>query len=208
MTVRTLGRLCLAGGLVGVAGGLVTTFVPAAVGTDRFSYPYTPGWYLVAETAYLLNHVLMLAGVLGVLRSRVAGSGPMARTGGALSVAGLGALGLCEIGAMPLARASASSPAAGWLGAGYGVASLLTGTGLALLGAAVARQGSWTGWRRWIVLACGVALFLVVVPAITGPFLAGRLGLVAWIALFIALGVALIRPVPSLPARTGPVTVT
>jgi hypothetical protein len=207
MTVRTLGRLCLAGGLIGVAGGLVTAFVPAAVGTDRFSYPYTPGWHLVAEAAYLLNHVLMLAGVLGVLRSRVAGSGALARTGGVLSVAGLGALGLCEIGAMPLANAPESSPAAGWLGAGYGVASLLTGTGLILLGTAVARHGDWTGWRRWIVLASGVTLFLVVVPAITGPFLAGRLGLVAWLALFIALGIALGQPVPSRPTPTQPVTV-
>jgi hypothetical protein len=206
MMIRTLGRLCLAGGVIGVIGGLVTAFVPAAVGTDRFSYPYTPGWYLTAETAYLLNHVLMLAGAVGVIRSGVAGTGRLARSGGTLAVSGLVALGLCEVAAMFLLHASASSPAAGWLGAGYGVASLLTGTGLVLLGVAVARTAVWTGWRRWIVLTCGAALFLVVLPAISGPFLAGRLGLVAWLTLFIALGIALARPavaVPSQPARVA-----
>jgi hypothetical protein len=206
MTIPTLGRLCLAGGLIGAAGGLVTAFVPATVGTDRFSYPYTPGWFLVAQTAFLLNHLLMIAGVAGVTRSGAAGPSRLSRRGGALAAAGLAALGLCEVAAMPLLHAAESSPAAGLLGAGYGLASLLIGTGLALLGAAVARTRTWTGWRRWIVLACGAGIFLVAVPAITGPFLAGRLGLTAWVALFIALGAALARPVPS-PARPVPATV-
>jgi hypothetical protein len=196
MTIRTLGRLCLVGGLIGAVGGLATAFVPAAVGADRFSYPYRPGWFLVAQAAFLVNHVLLLACVVGVLRSGAAGPGRLTRWGGALSVTGLAALALCEALAMPLWRASESSPAAGLLGAGYGLSSLLIGTGLVLLGTAVVRTGAWAGWRRWIVLACGAGMFLVAVPAITGPFLAGRLGLVAWVALFVVLGATLARAVP------------
>ncbi len=207
MTIRTLGQLCIAGGAIGAAGGLITAFIPAAVSADRFSYPYTPGWFLVAQTAFLLNHLLMLAGVVGVLRSGAAGPGRLTRWGGRLSVAGLVALGLCELAAMPLLHAAESAPMAGLLGAGYGLACLLIGTGLVLLGVAVTRTGAWAGWRRWIVLACGVGIFLVAVPAITGPFLAGRLGLVAWVALFIALGVTLVRPIPATPVHPLPATV-
>jgi len=41
------------------------------------------------------------------------------------------------------------------------------------------------------VLVCGVAVFVVVIPGVFGPFLAGRLVLVAWMLMFAALGVAL-----------------
>jgi hypothetical protein len=203
MTVRTLARLCVAGGVIGAVGGLVTAFVPAAVGTDRFSYPYTPGWFIVAQTIFLVDHVLMLAGVLGVLRAGVAGRGRLAAWGGAVSVAGLVILSLCEVAAMFLLHASMSSGTAGSLNAGYGLAALLTGTGPVLLGIAVARADAWHGWRRWILLACGVQL-LAAIPAIAGPFLAGRLALTVWAALYTALGVALSRPAAIVPARTAP----
>jgi hypothetical protein len=163
--------------------------------------------FLVAQAAFFLNHVLMLAGPVGILQSGAAGPGGLSRRDGGLSVAGLVALGVCELAAMPLLHAAQSSPAAGLLGAGYGLASLLIGTGLVLLGAAVARTGGWAGWRRWIVLACGAGIFLVAVPAITGPFLAGRLGLVGWVGLFVVLGVALARPITATPARPVPATV-
>ena len=203
MTVRTLGRLCVAGGVIGAAGGLVTAFIPAAVDTDRFSYPYTPGWFLVAQAVFLVSHLLMLAGVLGVLRVGAAGHGRLAAWGGAVSVAGLVTLSVCEVAAMFLLHASTSSAAVGWLNAGYGLASLLTGTGPVLLGIAVVRAGTWHGWRRWIVLACGVEL-LAATPAIAGPFLAGRLALTVWVALYTALGVALLRPTVAAPARPAP----
>ncbi len=58
-------------------------------------------------------------------------------------------------------------------------------------------------WRRWIVLACGVEL-LAATPAVAGPFLAGRLALTVWIGLYTALGVALLRPTVTVPARTAP----
>ncbi|MGI5240297.1 hypothetical protein [Dactylosporangium sp. CA-139066] len=203
MTVRTLGRVCMAGGVIGAAGGLVTAFVPAAVDTDRFSYPYTPGWFVVAQTVFLLNHVLMLAGILGVLRAGVAGRGRLAAWGGAVSVAGLVILSVCEVAAMSLLHTSMSSATVGWINAGYGLASLLTGTGPVLLGIAVARADAWHGWRRWIVLACGVEL-LASIPAIAGPFLAGRLALTVWVALYTALGLALVRPAVTIPAQPAP----
>jgi hypothetical protein len=206
MTVRTLGRLCLAGGLIGAAGGLITAFVPAAVTADRFSYPYPPGWFLVAQTVFLASHVLVAAGVLGVLGAGVAGPGRLAARGGVVSLAGLAILSICEVAAAFLLNASTWSAAVGWLNAGYGLAAVLTGAGPVLLGIAVARAGAWHGWRRWIVLACGVEL-LAAMPAIAGPFLAGRLALTVWAALYAVLGVALSRPAATVPARTAPAVV-
>ncbi|MFF5233408.1 hypothetical protein [Dactylosporangium sp. NPDC000521] len=206
MTVRTLGRLCVAGGLIGAAGGLVTAFVPPAVAADRFSYPYPPGWFLGAQTVFLVSHVLMAAGVLGVLRAGVAGPDRFAARGGVVSLAGLATLSACEAAAMFLLNASMSSAAVGWLNAGYGLAALLTGAGPVLLGIAVARTHAWRGWRRWIVLACGVEL-LAAMPAIAGPFLAGRLALTVWAALYTALGIALSRPAVTVSARTVPTLV-
>jgi hypothetical protein len=106
---------------------------------------------------------------------------------------------------MFLVDAPADGSAAAWIGAGYGLASLLIITGMALLGTAVARAGSWQGWRRWIVLACGVVLFAASL-AIAGPFLAGRLALAAWLALFIALGLALARTAVTVPAPPASAT--
>ena len=41
-------------------------------------------------------------------------------------------------------------------------------------------------------------------PAIAGPFLAGRLALTLRVALYTVLGVALLRPAVTSPARTAP----
>lgn len=51
-------RLCVAGGLIGVAGGLVTAFVPPEVADSRYSYPYTPRAFVVAQLVFMLNPAL------------------------------------------------------------------------------------------------------------------------------------------------------
>lgn len=191
--VRTAAALCVAGALIGVAGGLVMAVIPPAVGPDRFSYPFTPTGHLIAEISFAANHLLLLAGVLGLGRSTATGRGRLGRAGIALTVAGLLALTLCEIGAMLLAGSAFPTTRTGQLGVGYGAASILTGVGLTLAGVAVIRARRWTGWPRYIVLACGLAVFVVVLPAVSGPMVAGRLALVAWMLLWAALGIALTR---------------
>jgi hypothetical protein len=73
----------------------------------------------------------------------------------------------------------------------YGVASILIGVGLTLAGLAVVGAGEWAGWRRFVTLVCGVAVFVIVIPGVFGPFLAGRMALVVWMLMFSALGWAL-----------------
>lgn len=189
--VRTAGLLCVTGAVIGALGGIVLAVVPPAVGAARFSYPFTPGGFLVAQSVFILNHVLLLVGVLGLARSGVGGTGGLARSGLLVTAIGWVALTLCEIRAMTLATSPYPSPSTDVLDTAYGVATILIGVGLILAGVAVARARVWTGWHRFITLVSGVAVFLIVIPGIFGPFLAGRIVLIVWMLLLAALGWAL-----------------
>ncbi len=89
---------------------------------------------------------------------------------------------------MTLATSPYPSPETDFLDIWFGVASILIGIGLTLAGVAVARAGEWAGWRRFVVLICGVAVFIIVIPGVFGPFLAGRLVLTVWMLMLAALG--------------------
>ncbi len=189
--VKTAGLLCLVGAVIGVISGLVTAFIPPAVSSDWYSYPYTPMGFLVAELVFVLNHVLLLVGIVGLGRSGATGSGLLGRVGVWISVVGMAALTMCEVGAMTLATSPYPSPRTDLLDTSFGVASLLIGVGLVLAGVAVVRAGEWGGWQRFVALICGVAVFVIVFPGVSGPFLAGRLAITGWMLMFAALGWAL-----------------
>ena len=189
--VRTAGLLCLIGGVIGVISAVVMAFIPPTVSPDLYRYPFTLTGFLVAQFVFMSNHMLLLVGILGLARSGVAGTGLLGHVGLWISVAGMAALTLCEVGAMTLATAPYPSPGTDFMDMAYGVASILIGVGLTLVGVAVVIAGEWAGWRRFVVLVCGVAVFVIVIPGVFGPFLAGRLVLAAWMLMFAALGWAL-----------------
>jgi hypothetical protein len=191
--VRTAGQLIVVAAFAGAVGGLVTGFIPTDVEPSQYSYPYTPTGFLVAEIVFALNHVLILVGMFGISRSGVLGDRTFGHTGVWISVVGWALLTLCEVGSMTLANSVAPTPRTETLGMGYGVATVLTGVGLVLAGVAIARQGAWAGWARFVTLACGIAVFIIVIPGVFGPFLAGRLVLTLWMLMLGALGLALIR---------------
>ena len=189
--VKTAGLLCLVGALIGVIGALVTAFIPPAVSFDRYSYPYTPAGFRLAQLVFMLNHVLLLIGILGLARSGAAGSGLLGRIGLWISAIGMATLTLCEVGAMTLATSPYPSPRTDFMDMAFGVASILIGVGLILAGVAVARARKWGGWQRFVTLICGTAVFVIVIPGVFGSFMAGRLALVVWMLIFAALGWAL-----------------
>jgi hypothetical protein len=189
--VKTAGLLCLVGALIGVISGLVTAFIPPAVSSDWYSYPYTPTGFRVAELVFILNHLLLLVGILGLARSSAASSGLLGRVGVWISVVGMATLTLCEVGAMSLATSPYPSPRTDFMDMSFGVASILIGVGLVLAGVAVVRAREWAGWQRFVALICGIAVFVIVIPGVFGSFLAGRLVLVVWMLMFAALGWAL-----------------
>jgi hypothetical protein len=85
---------------------VVTAFVPPAVSFDRFSSPYTPTGFLLAQFVFTSNHVLLLVGILGLARSGAAGSGLLGRVGLWISLVGMAALTMCEVWAMTFVTSS------------------------------------------------------------------------------------------------------
>jgi hypothetical protein len=186
------GRACVLGGIVGVAGGLVTMTVDPAVPDDLWRYPYTVTEFYIVQTTFVLNHVLLLAGMAGLAVSGAFGPLRYGRAGAWVGALGLLVLTLVEIWSTTLAGFRHPTGTTDVVEAGYGVATILIGGGLVAAGIAAIRAHVWSGLRRFKPLACGAAVFLIVLPGIFGPFLAGRIVLTVWMLLFTALGLALI----------------
>ena len=184
------GWVCGLGGLVGVAGGLVTALVTPAVGRDMYRYPFSPGAYVAAQIVFAANHLLILVGLLGIGRVRAA-RGAWWLVGAGFGTFGLLLLTGCEIWALRLTNALSDGPQSGPLNTAYGRHDRL-GIGLILAGIAVARTGRWGGWARWTPLVLGILVFVMVLPGLFGTFLEGRLAITAWMLAWTVLGVALI----------------
>ena len=129
-----------------------------------------------------LNHLLLIAGVLGLLWSGAAGQGLLGRGGLVLALLGLAVLTLAEL------VATVDMGVAEGL---YGSASLAIAVGLTSSGAAVLRAGRWTGWHRFTLLACGLFVPLVLLPAFALPGLASHYAIGLWGVCWLLLGLAL-----------------
>ena len=190
---RQLGLVCFVGGLAGIVSAIVMLAVPPMVGPDRFSYPFDPTWHIVAETFFALQHLTMLAGVVGLarlLRDRLSRS---LRIGLLLTGLGVVITVVCEVLAITAAWEPLDSPWAAAVGSSYGIAMLLMGVGLLLTGAVIARRQLLGGWARWITLVTGGYVFVVLFPAVFGPMVAGRLAIGAWLVLWGGIGWAVWR---------------
>ena len=138
--IRTLGLVCAVGGLLGAASVVPMLAVPPMVGPDRFSYPFSAGWHIVAEVFFALQHLTLLAGVVGLAAYCSRYGSRLVRAG--LVVAGLGVLTLvsCEVLAATAAYEPSDSAWAMTVGSLYGVAMLLIGVGLVIAGLVIARR--------------------------------------------------------------------
>jgi hypothetical protein len=72
----------------------------------------------------------------------------------------------------PAAEANAAYPSPGTdvLDTWFGITSTLIGVGLVIAGIAVVRARVWVGWPRFVTLAGGVAVFVIVIPGVFAPF--------------------------------------
>lgn len=194
--VRLSGLFCLLGAVIGVLGALVGLYMSPAVAIDRYSYPLTPGAFVVLEISVIVNHLLLLTGVAGLMRSNAAGGG-LGRTGSWTAMVGLVGLTLCEVGAIMLADSAYPTSQTDALDTGYGITSIAIGIGFILAGIAAIKTGKWTGWAPYTPLACDLAVFVLVLPGVflsgDNTFTVGKLTLMAWMLAFAALGLALSR---------------
>lgn len=189
--IRRPGLLCLWAGVLGAVSGVFLAVVPAAVEDDRYSYPLGATGFVAIQVWFVVQHLGLLAGLVGLGRSGAAGTH---RLGVRVAIAGMALLTATEA----LAISAARSPYPGGLrtdllDAGYGVSCMAIGVGLVVAGVAVLRAGVWEGWRRWVPVATGVYVFVPMLPALLGGFLAARLAITGWMLLFAVLGLALVR---------------
>ena len=76
---------------------------------------------------------------------------------------------------------------AGLVEASYGLPTAMVGLGFVLCGGVVLRRRL-LPWGRGLALAFGVWVFVVLVPALGGSDVAGRLAIGGWMVLFLLLG--------------------
>ncbi len=192
-TTRRLGQVCIWAGLLGAASGLLLVYVPPAVSEQRYSYPLDTGPFVVLQVLFALQHLGLLAGVVGLWRTGAAGSGGVARIGYASAVIGMLILTVTEGVSVIAAEASTRSSLVDAFAVGYGISSTAIGIGLILTGVAVLRTRAWRARSRYIPLITGIYVFVPLAPALGGPFEIARLAIAVWMLLFAALGWAVAR---------------
>lgn len=187
------GWLCLWSGVLGAVSGLYLAVVDPAVPTDRWSYPQSTGEFTATQIWFAVQHLGLLAGLIGLGRSGALGDSRWARRANTTAVAGMAALAVVELVAIWPAEQATDATLPMLLGGVYGLLSTVLGVALTVTGIAVLRAGVWTGWIRWVPLSLGVWVFVPMFPAMALSFLGARLSISGWMLLFALLGWALVH---------------
>ncbi len=187
-----LGRAATASGLLGIAAGAVTLAYPAGVPSDQWSYPFPTGVQWASSVVLALAHALTAAGFIGIVladphrRSRTAAIGLW------VAVAGFVLLTLCELASGAIGDQAVTSTAAENVSAAFGIGSMATALGSVVAGVIVIRAHVWTGLSRWMVLASGTLMIILVTPAlIIGDLWPRTLALMLWSLTFVPLGLTI-----------------
>ena len=173
------------------AGALIAW--PPMVGTSRFSHPLDAAWYTAAQSFFALQHLAMLPLFLGLLLLERRHPSRALRMGTWISLVGQVALTMTELVALAAADALVTDMVSTVVSGLYSVPMLLLGIGLIVAGIGAIRTGVFDGAARWLVLALGAYVFVVLFPAVFGPMAAGRIAIGVWLLGFAALGLAQAR---------------
>jgi hypothetical protein len=191
--MRTYGLACIASAVLGLAAGVVTLAYDPAVPSDQWSYPFSTTTQWVVSVVLAITHVLTAFGFTGVLLARPYGASRAAAVTLRIAVAGFWILALAELLSGAIGGEDLDSTAAGWVGAVFGISSLMTALGGLVAGTIIVRAGRWTGPGAWMVLASGVLMLVLVTPAnITGDLIFRTVALSVWSLTFLPLGRTLI----------------
>lgn len=162
--VQQLSLLGVIGGAIMTVGAAVTYFVTSDVSSDLINAPYSRSTFVMTESLWGICHGLAAAAFYGFLRSGLAGPGALARWGNRLALVGLAAMLPLEFAYALATGKTEDDTYVVVVGSVFGLAAVLVGIGMVLNGIATARSGGWTGWRRYLPLACGLYTFLVLIP--------------------------------------------
>jgi hypothetical protein len=149
-------------------GGGAAQLVQAStsVSDDLWRYPWSSDAFVPISLLWAFAHLLVIAGLLGLRRSGVAGPSTGATVGLSLAVAGTAVLLGAEFASLPFASEPASNTGPAIVGAAFGLGTLLSGIGMLLAGRAALRARRWDDWRRftpliaggWTIVLTGVAM--------------------------------------------------
>lgn len=198
--LRGLGTALVISGVMGVVVGILTIMYSPAVPTDQWSYPFTLGWQLTVSVVLALAHLLTLVGFIGVLRANPHRNSRVAAIALWVAIAGFGLLAISEVLSGAIGAESTDSSAAASVGTVFGIASLLVAAGSIVAGVVIVRAKVWDGLGRWIVLASGLVLLVLVTPSnIVGDPTFRNISLILWTLTLIPLGQAVARSARSRP---------
>ncbi|HEU5421957.1 MAG TPA: hypothetical protein VFU72_00305 [Nitrolancea sp.] len=191
-SLRTMGFSCIVGAAVLTALAIATQVVQAStdVSKDQWSYPWSSGTSITFDLLGAGSELLLALGVLGLLRSRVAGTARAASLAIWVGFVGTALVVVGHLSSIPVRNELVDD---GWpriVSGVFGLGTVLTAVGFLLAGRATIRAGIWRDWRRFTPLAVGVwsavLIGLQFTPAL--PTAVAVYGL-----FFLALGIALCR---------------
>lgn len=190
----TLGCLGAVASVLGAlsAGVILLVATDPMTGDDRYSYPFDPGWFSVAQVFFTIQHLAMLPLFAGLLLLERQRRSRALRIGTWVAVAGQLTLTAAELFALTARDVATTSSTADAVNTSYSVPTLLLGVGLTVAGVGALRTDLLPGAARWLTLALGLYVFVVLLPAIFGPMAAGRIAIGVWMLMFAALGLALV----------------
>jgi hypothetical protein len=187
--LRTYGAACAASGVLGVVAGLVTVLYDPVVSSDQWSYPFSTTTQWIISVGLAITHALTTLGFVGVLRARPFGAHRVAAVTLRVAVVGFVLLSIAELLSGAIGGEDLDSASATWVGTVFGLASLMTAVGGLVAGTVIVRTGRWTGVGAWMVLASGVVMVVLVIPAImTGDVVFRTVALMLWSVTFVPLG--------------------
>lgn len=203
MRITRQGILIVAGAALGIVAELANAFWPEQSALDRVSYPFTPEGRVTVSILTVVAELLIVAGLVALfLRDRQPASRlyGIARWGLplALAVNAAGELVEASLAWSPTAEGEAVLPLI------FGPGSLLLGLSAVLAGIGLLRGRAWGAVGSWSILATGLVLFLVVLPAQFAP-IPHRFANLALALLFLAvLWIGLAARVPKADGAVSP----
>lgn len=192
--VARAGGWCLAAGVVGVAQALGVLAWPHQVAETRFSFPFTAAGHVIAQATFLLQHLPLLAALAVLAGTAAVRASRVARSSLLVATLGMALLAVMEVVCMVAATTDVDSTLGTIIATLYGPPTILVGGGLTVAGIALLRRHSLDALLGWTLTALGGYVFLGLLPTLaSGSFVAARLGIMGWMALFAVLGWGMVR---------------
>ncbi len=192
--LRTWGLVGAVASLVGAACAVVIIAWEPMVAEDRFSYPFDATWFVTWQVVFTVQHAAMLPLFAGLLLLERRHPSRALRVGTWVALAGQVVLTAMELLALIATDAPLETGRGALVGALYGIPTVLLGVALVVAGVGALRTRLFDGVARWLLLALGVYVFVVLLPGLFGPMVAGRFAIAVWLLGFAALGLVMRRP--------------